>query len=207
MNDEYENGRGRKTPFTDGWRHHCHHDEDRSHQGRRRGGRMLDYGELRLLILAIISRRPSHGYELIKAVEEHFGGSYAPSPGVLYPTLAWLDDIGYAVAETGEGNRKSYRITQEGEAYLAANHLAIERLLARCGSNGEGMRSGAPEVVARAMDQLKTALRGRLKGRAVSESDIERIAAIVRDAAHRIENIEQPVSGQAGPDQTEKAGQ
>ena len=168
---------------------------------------MLDYGELRLLILAIISRRPSHGYELIKAVEEHFGGSYAPSPGVLYPTLAWLDDIGYAVAETGEGNRKSYRITQEGEAYLAANHLAIERLLARTGSNGEGMRSGAPEVVARAMDQLKTALRGRLKGRAVSESDIERIAAIVRDAAHRIENIEQPVSGQAGPDQTEKAGQ
>src|SRR5690606_20422761 len=60
------------------------------HGGGRRGGRAFDYGELRLLILSMIAARPSHGYELIKAVEERFGGSYSPSPGVIYPTLSWL---------------------------------------------------------------------------------------------------------------------
>src|SRR5262245_17752487 len=86
-------------------RHFSPHDEMsvRPHGGRHhkhgRGGRLFDYGELRLLILALIAEAPSHGYELIKSIEERFGGSYTPSPGVIYPTLSWLDDMGYAVIE------------------------------------------------------------------------------------------------------------
>ncbi len=166
------------------------HDEtEPRHHGRRRGGRMLDYGELRLLLLAIIAERPSHGYELIKSVEERFGGSYTPSPGVLYPTLAWLDDVGYTVSETGESNRKTFRITPEGEAFLLANRTAIHALLARGGSMGEGRPRG-PAPVMRAMDNLKSALRHKLRHGDVAEADVARIAAIIEDAARRIDSGE-----------------
>ncbi len=162
------------------------------HGGRRRGGRVLDYGELRLLILALIAAKPRHGYELIRAVEERFGGSYTPSPGVLYPTLAWLGESGYAVAETETGNRRSYRITPAGEAFLTANRVAVEALCARCGPPGEGGRRGAPLAVAEAMDELKAALRLCLRGPGVSQETVERTAAIIREAARRIENENVP---------------
>jgi DNA-binding PadR family transcriptional regulator len=68
---------------------------------------LFDYGELRLLVLALIAEQPAHGYELIKIIEERFGGSYTPSPGVIYPTLSWLEDMGYARVEPKEGGRKS----------------------------------------------------------------------------------------------------
>lgn len=163
-----------------------HRDEN---TGRRRG-RMLGYGELRLLILALIAERPSHGYELIKSVEERFGGSYTPSPGVLYPTLSWFDDVGYAISEVGDGNRKSYRITAEGEAYLRANRAAVDALLARC----QGGRRGAPAAVAKAMDDLKAALRGQLRRHDVREADVARIVAVLQDAARRIDDGRQPIS-------------
>lgn len=90
--------------------------------GGRRGGRnrLFDYGEMRLLVLDLISKKPTYGYELIKTIEETFGGSYTPSPGVIYPTLTWLDEAGY-VKFSEEDGRKSYHITPEGEAFLGAN--------------------------------------------------------------------------------------
>ena len=117
---------------------HSHHDRPSRHGrgGRHGGGRLFDYGELRLLLLAMIAERPWHGYELIKAIEERFGGSYSPSPGVIYPTLAWLDDMGYAAIEPVEAGRKRYRITAEGEAFLVANRAAADELLARIGPVG-----------------------------------------------------------------------
>src|SRR4051812_37924481 len=83
----------------------------------RRGSRLFDYGELRLLVLALIAQAPAHGYELIKTIEDRFGGSYTPSPGVIYPTLSWLEDMGYATVEA-EGGRKSYAITEAGTTFL-----------------------------------------------------------------------------------------
>ena len=58
----------------------------------------FDNGELRLVILGMIAEQPRHGYELIKAIEERMGGSYSPSPGVIYPTLAYLEEVGHATA-------------------------------------------------------------------------------------------------------------
>src|SRR3954466_11847392 len=104
--------------------HHHHGKPHRHHRGGRHGGRLFDYGELRLLVLAMLAERPRHGYELIKAIEERTGGGYSPSPGVIYPTLAWLEDMGYAIA-TADGGRRSYAVTDEGSAFLVANRAGL----------------------------------------------------------------------------------
>jgi DNA-binding PadR family transcriptional regulator len=108
---------------------------------KRRGARLFDYGELRLLVLALIAKAPAHGYELIKTIEERFGGSYTPSPGVIYPTLSWLDDMGYATVEA-EAGRKSYAITPAGQAFLDENHDAAEALFQRSGDEGRPVAPG-----------------------------------------------------------------
>jgi DNA-binding PadR family transcriptional regulator len=154
--------------------------------GRRRGGRLFDYGELRLLVLALIAERPAHGYELIKIIEERFGGSYTPSPGVIYPTLSWLEDMGYARVEPKEGGRKSYAITDEGQAFLKDNQDAAQALLERAGTeDGWGHRGRHVEVM-RAMQNLKTALRLRLREGALDQSAIDEVAAAIDEAARKI---------------------
>lgn len=152
--------------------------------GRRRGGRLFDYGELRLLVLALIADQPAHGYELIKTIEERFGGSYTPSPGVIYPTLSWLEDMGYATV-LAEGGRKSYVITDEGKAFLAQNQADADALLARAGSEGEGPRGRQVQIM-RAMQNLKTALRLRLGEGPVEPATIDQIAAAIDEAAQKI---------------------
>jgi DNA-binding PadR family transcriptional regulator len=156
------------------------------HRGHRRGsrhGRLFDYGELRLLVLAMIAEQPRHGYELIKAIEERFGGSYAPSPGVIYPTLSWLEDMGYAVIEPEAGGRKRYRITPEGESFLVANRAAADELLARAG-NAEGP---VPTGVVRAMENLKMAMRLRLRSGGLDAAAAAKIAAALDAAALAVE--------------------
>jgi DNA-binding PadR family transcriptional regulator len=89
------------------------------HAGRgRHGGRPLGTGDLRLVLLQLISEAPRHGYEIIRAIEERTGGAYSPSPGVIYPTLTMLDELGHVVASQAEGGRKLHTITPEGQAVL-----------------------------------------------------------------------------------------
>lgn len=156
--------------------------------GRRHGGRhrMFDYGEIRLLVLALIAEQPRHGYELIKAIEERFGGSYVPSPGVIYPTLSWLDDMGLVAVQPEGGNRKSYSITPEGEAHLAENRAAADALLARAGGEHRG-RHGLPSNVIRAMENLKLAMRLRMRDRPVDDEAAQAIAAALDAAAQAVE--------------------
>jgi DNA-binding PadR family transcriptional regulator len=90
--------------------------------------RRLGSAELQLVILALLIERPAHGYEIIKTLDEHSGGFYSPSPGMIYPALTYLDEIGHARAEQ-EGTRKLYRITPAGESYLAANRIAADAIL------------------------------------------------------------------------------
>ncbi len=151
--------------------------------GRRRP---FDHGELRLLALAMIAGEPRHGYELMKGIEERFGGTYSPSPGVIYPTLAWLEDMGFVALDTADGGRKRYRITAEGEAFLTANRPALEALEARLGSGGEG-RPGVPAPVLRAMENLKLALRLRLGRGPLSPEAAESIATALDTAVIAIE--------------------
>lgn len=154
-------------------------------RGRGRGGRLFDYGELRLLVLSLIADQPAHGYELIKTIEERFGGSYTPSPGVIYPTLSWLEDMGYAQVQP-EGGRKSFAITDEGKAFLAENAPAVEALQARMGGEQRHGHPAGHIQIRRAMENLKTALRLRFREGAAGQATIDEIAAAIDAAAERI---------------------
>lgn len=169
-------------------RHGGPHDHHGPHhrQGGRRGGRPFDYGELRLLVLALIRDTPRHGYELMKEIEERMSGSYTPSPGVIYPTLAWLEDMGYARAEA-EGGRKRFHMTAEGEAFLVANRAAIDALLARTRFSGKGPPPGIPDPILRGMENLKLALRLRLRDGPPDEATVAAIAAALDAAARAVE--------------------
>src|SRR5689334_23895810 len=103
-----------------------------------RVGRMLAQGDLKLLALALIAEQPRHGYELIKLVEEKTSGWYSPSPGVVYPTLTFLEEAGYVTAES-EGAKKRYAITEEGRAYLEENRDIADLVLARLSGLGKKM--------------------------------------------------------------------
>jgi DNA-binding PadR family transcriptional regulator len=149
---------------------------------------LFDYGELRLVVLAMIGEEPRHGYELMRAIEERLGGSYSPSPGVIYPTLSWLEDMGYAQVETEAAGRKRYRITPEGEAFLKANRAALDDLFSRIGSAGKGGRyEGVPSPVIRGMENLKLALRLRLRRGPLDQASAEAIAAALDNAAQSVE--------------------
>ncbi len=137
----------------------------------------------------MIAERPSHGYELIKTIEERFAGSYSPSPGVIYPTLTWLDDLGYARIEAEEGGRTRYAIPDDGAAFLATNRAAADELLTRAGSGAEGedRGRGVPAPVVRAMENLKLALRLRFKRGDLDQAAAETIAAALDAAAQSVE--------------------
>jgi DNA-binding PadR family transcriptional regulator len=166
--------------------HHRHHGKHHHHRGGRERKRPFDYGELRLLLLAIIIEKPSHGYDLMKTIEERMGGSYSPSPGVIYPTLSWLEDMGYATIDMEQPGRKRYRITPEGEAFLIANKASADELLARATADRAEGIGPVPASVIRAMENVKLALRLRLRG-PLDESAVDAISSALDAAAQAIE--------------------
>ena len=98
--------------------------------GGMRTARVLGSGDLQLLILLLLSEKPRHGYEIIKAIEEHSSGVYTPSPGMVYPALTYLEETGYATA-TAEGTKKLFNITAEGADHLAKNRVAADEIWSR----------------------------------------------------------------------------
>lgn len=171
-------------------RHHAagqHHGEGRHGRGGgRRGRRLFDHGELRLVVLALIVEKPRYGYELIKAIEDRVGGSYSPSPGVIYPTLTLLEELGHATVEESAG-KKLYAITDEGRAYIAAHQAAVDAILARMAEVNAAHGGGpAPEII-RGMENLKLALRLRQSRGPLSEEQLRRIVETLDAAAVAIE--------------------
>ena len=156
-----------------------------SRGGRGPGGRMFQHGDLRLLILALIAEAPRHGYEIIREIESRVGGAYAPSPGVVYPTLALLEDLGFVASATTEGTKRQYTVTATGTAHLAENQSTIDAIFARIDEAGSGPETG-PRVL-RAMANLRFALRLRLGRGAVDVAAADKIAAILDTAAGEIE--------------------
>jgi DNA-binding PadR family transcriptional regulator len=162
----------------------------RGRQGRRGGlGRFFAHGDLRLVILHLIAEKPRHGYEIIKAIEEQVAGSYSPSPGVIYPTLTLLDELGYVTVSTGDGTKKLHEITAEGRAFLDANRRALDALLARMAETSRAHGGGPAPQILRAMENLKLALRLRLSRGPLSEEQINAVAAALDAAATGVERI------------------
>jgi DNA-binding PadR family transcriptional regulator len=103
-----------------------------------RASKMLASGDLQLIILALLSEKPRYGYEIIKQVEEHSSGTYSPSPGMVYPALTYLEEMGYATSES-EGAKKLYRITEAGTKYLNENRASVEETLDQLARFGRRM--------------------------------------------------------------------
>jgi DNA-binding PadR family transcriptional regulator len=162
------------------------------HEGHhRRGGRMgrfFDHGDLRLVVLKLIADKPSHGYELIKAIETAAGGAYTPSPGVVYPTLTLLEEMGYVTASDAGGGKKLYTITPEGEAFLASNDAPVRSLFERMAEAASASAAFSPQIL-RARENLKTALRLKLHGGQLTAEQVAAVAKALDDAASVIESI------------------
>ncbi|NGM20122.1 PadR family transcriptional regulator [Roseomonas stagni] len=148
------------------------------------GGRMFGQGDLRLVILALIAEKPRHGYEIIKAIEDRLAGTYSPSPGVIYPTLTLMEEIGQVTAAM-EGSRKLYTLTPEGEQALAENRAVVDSILARMTQAGGEEGVAATLQIRRAMENLKLALRMRMGQGPIDAAHRQRIADAI-DAAARV---------------------
>ena len=153
-----------------------------------RDGRMFDSGDLRLVILAMLAEKPRHGYEIIKALGERVGGDYSPSPGVVYPTLSMIEDMGYATAAQEQGGRKLYTLTAEGEAFLAENKPQVDAIFARL-DGAESARRGDFAPVLRAMENLRMAVRMRIRRREAPATVIQAIADALDAAAKAVERL------------------
>ena len=155
----------------------------------RRSKRMFESGELRLVLLKLIADEPRHGYDLIRAIEDLTGGEYAPSPGVIYPTLTLLQDMGLIEEAAGEGARKPFQITDDGRAYLEERSEEIEALFERLTELKPRHSSEGGSPVLRAMRNLGVAIRNRLGHGDLTEETVHELAALIDEFAQRVERL------------------
>lgn len=157
--------------------------------GRRGRRRQFDSSELRLILLKLIADQPRHGYDLMRAIEELSGGEYVPSPGVLYPTLTLLNDMGF-IEQTGpEGARKAFAATEDGRAHLEEKAEEVENVFKRLEGLGSQQRMADAAPVGRAVKNLLSALWHRVTREEADEEQLHAIAAILDEAAQKIERI------------------
>lgn len=173
--------RGRD-PFVHGLRRHG--------RGGSRGrlGRLLEHGDLRFVLLALIAEQPRHGYDLIRELEARSGGAYRPSPGVIYPTLALLEDEGLVRQTGGDAGRKLYETTEAGRTALQSQRPSVDAVFARLAEAAAGSERTRPRI-ARAMGNLSLALQHRLDGRPIAAADLDAIVAIIDEAAAAVEKV------------------
>ena len=178
-----------------------HHGEDTRHRfmrgfgghhhgpgHHRRGGgqRFFEQGDLRLVILALINEQPSHGYQIIKTLEERTGGVYAPSPGVVYPTLTLLEEQGLIEQSGSDGAKKLFAITSDGKAALDAEAATVRAILARLSDSGERGPGFSPRLF-RAQANLKMAVKMKFTQGPLSPEQVEKITAALDDCAKAID--------------------
>ena len=153
--------------------------------GRGGGGRVFGPGDLRLVLLAMIEGKPRHGYELIKELEQKFGGGYAPSPGSVYPTLTLLEELEHVRSSSSEGTKRLFEITEEGRKYLRENEAALKSAMARMEMAARAVSGESPpEDLHHAMHTLKAALMFHRGGWDAKET--ERVRKLIEDAADAI---------------------
>ena len=195
--EEFENRRG-------GRHHGFHHGAERHHgrhggfggpMGHERGfggggrERHFDNGELRFVILQLIADKPSYGYEIIKAIEERLSGAYAPSPGVVYPTLTMLEEEGYATVSSTEGNKKLYAATERGVEYLKENKVVTKAIFGRMEHAGKVFGRGRSPQIMRAIMNLRYALKIRTERGNLSPEQTRKVAEAIDAAARVIDEV------------------
>ena len=148
------------------------------HRARRAMGR----GDFKYLLLDVLKDKPMHGYEIMKVVNDKYGGSYTPSPGIVYPTLQMLEDLGY-VTSKAENGKRIYSTTDDGTRFLAEKKPVLEDVLRRRQRLFKGPRSNLHREAQRLGRLLFTSMtRGE-----VTEAKAKEISRILADAAQKIE--------------------
>lgn len=167
-------------------------------EGGFRAGRMLAAADLHLILLALLEDKERHGYELIKAVQEKTNGCYSPSPGMVYPALTYLEEIGHALGES-DGVKKLYRLTDAGRAHVAEQRAHVDAVLARLIHVGQKMQrarlafdaderlTGSTADAARALDEARREFKEALFDALDAEPGEQmRIAGVLRKATAEI---------------------
>ncbi|ALR21957.1 PadR family transcriptional regulator [Sphingobium baderi] len=160
-------------------------------RGGRGGGRrrLFTNDMLQLILLHLIAAAPRHGYDLIREIESLSGQVYAPSPGVVYPTLTLLADMGLIAEQPGEGSRKLFAVTDTGTARLAENQAEVKAILERLAHLAKKAERSDGAPVRRAMHNLAMAVRGRLEKEGADTQTMFDAAALIDEAAHKIERL------------------
>lgn len=156
-------------------------------RGGQSRGRMFDQGNLKYVVLQLLAEKPRHGYEVIKAIEERFGGMYSPSPGTVYPTLSMLEDMGYAKVTLEEGGKKVYEITDEGRQHLAENKPMVDDVFAKISEFAQNIFGEPMMQVHRMFKNLGQAVYVRDHRR--TPEQIQKVVEILERAAREINEI------------------
>ena len=168
-------------------------------RGRRRGpGRMFEQGDLKYVILRLLAEKPRHGYEIIKELEERFGGAYSPSPGTVYPTLTMLEDLGYARATVEEGGKKIYEITDSGRAYLAEHSETVDGIFERMARFVEGFLDEPMMEVNGAFRRLGRSTYGSASRNVRDVERLRKIREILDRAAREVDELDRTPAGSTG---------
>jgi DNA-binding PadR family transcriptional regulator len=165
---------------------------------------MFEQGDLKYVILQLLAEKPRHGYEIIKELEDRFGGSYAPSAGTVYPTLALLEDLGYASVTMEEGGKKVYAITDEGRKYLDENKGVVDDIFERIASIGASFLSDAMMDVNRSFGRLARATYATAPWHSRDKEIAIKLRAILDEATRKIDELSKASSGpnRPGPGET-----
>ncbi len=149
-------------------------------------GRLFEKGDLKYVILQLLSERPAHGYEVIKALEERFGGMYTPSAGAVYPTLQLLEDMGY-VTSTPQDGKRVFSITDEGKTFLEEQKEVVEGIRQRTSSWWNPHLRGELHEMKHELHDLMSAMR---RGRPFGDPEtVRRVRAVIENARKEIEAI------------------
>jgi len=154
---------------------------------RGRAARLFEQGDLKYVILRMLEEKPRHGYEIIKELESRFGGSYAPSPGTVYPTLTMLEDLGYARVVPEEGGKKIYEITDEGRKHLAEHSGTVNDIFDRIARFVEGFTDAPMMELNQAFQKLARATYKTATSHISDKEKIAKIREIIQRAADEIE--------------------
>lgn len=173
-----------------GEHHRGHHGETHHGRGGGRRQRFFGHGELRLVILDILTRNASHGYELIKEIETLTQGNYTPSPGVIYPTLDLLQDQQLIIIHEEDGGRKKIAITSQGQAWLAENSEHLQHIQARIKARSVGYQLRKDPQMKRALENFKAVLDLKVNQSEISAAQLKQIIGIIDRAALDISQLD-----------------
>lgn len=170
--------------------HHGPHGP-RGREGGGRGARMFEQGALRIVMLHLLQEKPRHGYDMIKAIEQLVGGGYSPSPGVIYPTLTLLEEMGYASVQGEDGGKKLYTLSPEGQAHLEEkdNVEALQQVLRKFELRRQERPDADSPELQRAVQNFRMALHTRLAKGKLAREELHAIIDIIDRAAVAVERV------------------